>query len=481
MASGSLAVTYGSMPVIVRDCAGRISVWTESAERLYGWRRDDAAGRVLHELLATKFPRPFAEIQAELFQRGVWHGELEQRQRHGQIVHVDGYWTLLRDEKGNPGSVIEICNDINELRRALEAKFWLEAIADTSHNAIINKTLDGVVKNWNTAAEKMFGYPADEIVGRSIKIIVPPDQFSKEDEILKAVREGHSIDNLETVRRRKDGVDIPVTVTIAPIRDANGTIIGTSSILHNISERRQRELRLQEMQSELTHISRFTELGQMVSAMAHEITQPLSAIRNYAAATRQFIRIDKVTQADSTLDKLDDEVRRAAVIIQRLRDFVKKGETKRRPEQVTQIVADARALALAGANAGEIMTDIHCDPDLAFVMVDRVQIQQVLFNLMRNAIEAMANSPRRQLSITAIGESAAVVEISVADTGPGLSASVKKDLFKPFVTTKENGMGIGLSICRSIVEAHGGRLWAEDVPTGGTVFRFTLQTTAKAA
>jgi|HubBroStandDraft_1064217.scaffolds.fasta_scaffold00025_53 two-component system sensor histidine kinase/response regulator len=240
------------------------------------------------------------------------------------------------------------------------------------------------------------------------------------------------------------------------------------------AERQERERRLREMRSELIHVSRLSELGQMVSALAHEVNQPLTAIGNYIRASERLGQIGDPAGAQTMLGKAADEVNRAGAIIRRLRDFIKKNKSRQREEDLRATIEETMALALIGTDRGEIGTELHVHPAVPAAHIDKIQIQQVLLNLIRNALEAMADRPSRALVIATAPSARAMVEISVADTGPGLADEVRARLFQPFVTTKSTGMGVGLSICHAIIEAHGGRLWAEDNPSGGTVFRFTV-------
>jgi two-component system, sensor histidine kinase and response regulator len=240
------------------------------------------------------------------------------------------------------------------------------------------------------------------------------------------------------------------------------------------AERRERERRLHQVQSELIHVGRVSEMGQMVSALAHEVNQPLTAINNYLRAGQRLTEAGQAAKARTTLEKAAEQTVRAIQIIQRLRDFVKKGETEKRAEDLPETIEEARSLALIGARRHDVEVELRLHPEASAALIDKIQIQQVLLNLVRNAIEAMAESPRRSVVIATAPASGGMIEVSVADTGPGLAAEVREKLFQPFVTTKGGGMGVGLSICRSIIEAHDGRLWAADNPDGGTVFRFTL-------
>jgi C4-dicarboxylate-specific signal transduction histidine kinase len=240
------------------------------------------------------------------------------------------------------------------------------------------------------------------------------------------------------------------------------------------SERQEREHRLREMRSELIHVSRLSELGQMVSALAHEVNQPLTAVGNYLRATQRLVEAGDAARAQTALAKATAEVTRASEIIRRLRDFIRKRASEKSAEDLGAIIQETVALAVIGAERPNVSVEMRLHPQASTALVDKIQIQQVLLNLIRNAVEAMAGLPHQSLVIATLPSADAMVELSVADSGPGLPAEVRAKLFQPFVTTKSAGMGVGLSICHAIVEAHGGRLWAEDNSDTGTVFRFTV-------
>jgi len=241
------------------------------------------------------------------------------------------------------------------------------------------------------------------------------------------------------------------------------------------AERQDREQRLNELHAELVHVSRVSELGQMVSALAHEVNQPLTAIGNYLRAGRRLACIGDTARLLAALDKAAAEATRASAIVRRLRNFIKKQDSTRRTEELGPMLEEAVALALAGAERRGIDVAVRVGPRADAALVDRIQIQQVLLNLIRNAVDATGGGVHLALVLSTAPASGGMIEVSVADNGPGLDAQVREKLFQPFVTTKAEGMGVGLSICQSIVEAHGGRIWAEDNPGGGTVFRFTVQ------
>jgi two-component system sensor kinase FixL len=221
----------------------------------------------------------------------------------------------------------------------------------------------------------------------------------------------------------------------------------------------------------------------MASALAHELNQPLTAIMNYVQACRRLLGAGDgvaLERLQETMDKAIMQAGRAGQIIHRMRQFVQKGETARQVESINKLIEEASALALVGAKESGILVRLELSPDLPPVLADRIQIQQVVLNLIRNAIEAMASADRRELTVRTYEASDRMAEVAVADTGPGLDEAVTKQLFQPFVTTKPMGMGLGLSISRSIIDAHGGRLWAMPADAGGVTFHFILPVTERA-
>jgi len=241
-------------------------------------------------------------------------------------------------------------------------------------------------------------------------------------------------------------------------------------------ERKRTDMRLLELQSELYHAGRVSAAGQMAAAVAHELSQPMSAIANSLGAGRRLIAAKSINidLMQEVMDEATSQVVRAGQIIRRLRAFVSRGDVVRGAESIMTMIEDARALALANSETLGVTVRFHFDPNPLHAFVDRIQIQLVITNLLRNALDALTHSDRRELSITTSLIDGATIEIAVADTGSGLSKEVEPNLFEPFVSTKRDGMGLGLSLSRSIVEAHGGSLRYEANPGGGAIFRFTL-------
>ena len=457
---------------MIRRPDGVISFWASSLERLYGFTSADAVGRVSHALLKAEFPRPLKDIEAELCDTGEWSGLLLHCRRDGQMITVASHWALWQ-ESSDSTLICEVNNQILGRDQA-----HLASIVDGSDDAIIGKTLDGIITSWNKAAEKMFGYAADEICGKSITVLFPPDRLCEEQEILERIRRGERVDHFESVRRRKDNREVIVSLTISPIRDRHGRIVGVSKIARDITEQRAAQNRLVELQSELLHASRLSTMGQMAAAITHELNQPLSAINNYLAGLDRLLpAADRPAKVADGLCKAREQTTRAGEIVRRLRELAVKGETSRRVEDINDILEKTLGLALVDAKLRGVRTSISLAPDLDPVLVDKIQIGQVILNIVRNAIEAMDEVARRELAIsTATDGSLGAVEVRIADSGPGLPPGVKARLFEPFVTTKAQGMGLGLSICRDIIDSHGGSLSAGPNQAGGTIFLIRLPT-----
>src|SRR4051812_42189242 len=251
-------------------------------------------------------------------------------------------------------------------------------------------------------------------------------------------------------------------------------------IMGLLYERRRRvdaEMQARQRMFELAHVNRYSVAGELATSIAHELNQPLAAASNYLSAAKRLPVVDG-SRATALVDKASQQILRAGEIIQRLRDFVSKGKLTRRAEDLGPVLKEAVALALMGPKHRGIRVIERVEPSACSALIDRIQIQQVLVNLIRNAAEAMDGSPRREITLATAPKEPGLIEASVADTGPGMPADVVGRLFQPFVTTKPDGMGVGLSICRTIIEAHGGHIRAEASPEGGTVFRFTLEASA---
>jgi two-component system sensor kinase FixL len=341
-------------------------------------------------------------------------------------------------------------------RDALAREAHLQSILDTVPEAMIVIDERGIMRSFSSAAERLFGYREDEAVGQNVKVLMPTPYRESHDSYLQRyihTGERHIIGiGRVVVGQRKDGSTFPMELAVGEMNSNNRRFF--TGFIRDLTERQKTEARLQE----------------------------LSAISNYLKGSRNLLdghSDENSTTIRSAIDKAADQAVRAGQIIRRLRDFVSRGETERRAESIGKLVEEASALAMVGGKDRGIRVQFQFDLSVDLVLADRVQIQQVLLNLIRNAMDAMESSEIRDLTIAIAPTDKGFVRISVIDTGSGIAPEVAKQLFQPFVTTKRDGMGVGLSISRTIVEAHGGQIWVEQNPLGGTIFHFTLPTVGR--
>lgn len=360
---------------------------------------------------------------------------------------------------------------------------YLTSILDTVPEAVMVIDEAGSIQSFSAVAERLFGYTLADVLGKNVKMLMPsPYRESHDSYLARYLQTGErriiGIGRV-VVGQRKDGSTFPLELSVGEAKTANRRFF--TGFIRDLTDRQQTEARMQELQSELLHMSRLTAMGEMASALAHELNQPLSAIANYLRGSNRLLEAVPGVPSNVTdaLAKAGDQALRAGDIIRRLREFVARGESERTRESIAKLVEEASALALLGSKERGIMVRYRLDPRIDIVSADKVQIQQVLVNLMRNGCDAMQDTPRRELTISTRPVDEDLLEIAVSDTGSGIDPAVAEKLFQPFVTTKSQGMGVGLSISRNIIESHGGRIWAEPNPGGGTIFRFTLQLAVK--
>lgn len=355
----------------------------------------------------------------------------------------------------------------------------LRSILATVPDAMVVIDAKGIILSFSSAAERMFGYSEHELLGENVSVLMPsPDREKHDGYIRRYHRTGErriiGIGRVTTARRR-DGSTFPIELSIGEAASLQGPIF--TGFIRDLTETQQTERRLQDLQTELAHMSRVSAMGTLASALAHELNQPLTAVVNYMEGARDLLKDPSPHTAELVSEALDEaaaQAIRAGHIVRRLRDFIARGDTEKRIESLHKLVVEANALALVGAGERGIEVQVTLAPNADRVLVDRIQVQQVLLNLIRNAIEAMENSPIRRLAITARRVEDDCIEVQVEDSGPGLDPKVAEHLFEPFFSTKDTGMGLGLSICRTIIEGQGGRIWATPSRIGGTAFHFTL-------
>jgi len=413
-------------------------------------------------------------------------GSLDLQYRIGG-PHEGSRWIRLRggNVRGKDGSrrLSGVALDVGDQKHLEEAlrmrENHLRSILDTIPDAMIVIDERGIIQSFSSAAERLFGYSGPEAIGRNVSMLMPEPDRTRHDGYIQRYRstgERHIIGIGRIVSgRRRDGSTFPMHLSIGEMQSAGERYF--TGFIRDLTEHQQTQARLQELQSELVHVSRLSAMGEMASALAHELNQPLSATSNYMKGSRRLLTGSpdpNASKIETALDRAAEQAMRAGQIIRRLRNFVSRGESEKRVESVSKLIEEAGALGLTGAREQGVLLRFNLDPDHDLVLVDRVQVQQVLVNLFRNALEAMTNSERRELVAANTKVADDMIEISISDTGHGFAEGVEAHLFQTFFTTKETGMGVGLSISRSIIEAHGGRMHAESNASGGATFRFTL-------
>ncbi|MDR7030803.1 PAS domain S-box protein [Rhizobium rosettiformans] len=367
-----------------------------------------------------------------------------------------------------------------ELREALDDReARMGSILDTVLDATIVSDENGIIISFNSAAVRQFGYSEAEALGQNLKLLMPQPYKVEHDGYMRRYMETGEkriigVDRV-VVGQRKDGSTFPMKLAVGEIKRGGKRFF--TGFVRDLTEREESAARLQEIQTELARLGRLNEMGEMASTLAHELNQPLSAIANYVHGCARLLQHavgDRDIQVRDALLEAGEQSIRAGQIIRHLREFVTKGETEKRTESLRQLVEEAGALALVGSREKGVRTVFDFTSDNDQVFVDRIQIQQVLTNLLRNAIEAMKQTEKKEIRVSVCSDKMGLLTVTVEDSGPGISAEVAQDIFKPFTTTKAGGMGIGLSISRRIIEAHGGDMTVSKSELGGASFSFTL-------
>jgi two-component system sensor kinase FixL len=460
--------------------------WSDVTRRLFGVSRDQPV--ITYELfLSLLRPTDRGRLEQAIRQAVEKGGEFDVSFKVGG-ASGEGQWLraragVIRDESGAARHLSGIILDIDQEKQVEEAlrtsEGHMRSILETVPDAMIVIDGYGVIQLFSSAAERLFGYSEQEAIGQNVSMLMPEPDRSRHDSYIARYRstgERHIIGIGRIVTgKRSDGTTFPMHLSIGEMQ--SGGVPYFTGFVRDLTEHQQTQARLQELQSELVHVSRLSAMGEMASALAHELNQPLAAISNYMKGSRRLLSgsADPNTpKIENAMDRAAEQALRAGQIIRRLRDFVSRGESEKRVESLSKLIEEAGALGLAGAREQNVQLRFNLDPNADLVLADRVQIQQVLVNLFRNALEAMAQTPRRELVVVNSKEGDDMIEVEVSDTGSGFQDDVMPNLFQTFFTTKETGMGVGLSISRSIIEAHGGRMWAESNASGGATFRFTL-------
>jgi two-component system sensor kinase FixL len=471
--------------IYMLDPAGHVTFWNKGAERLKGWDEAEALGAhtsMFYPRADVHAGKPTADLEVAerlgRFEEDAWR---QRKDGSEFLAHVS--ITALRDDAGRLRGFGKVIRDITTERateHALKANAaHLNSILSTVPDAMIVIDERGRTLSFSRAAAVLFGFSEQEMLGQNISCLMPSPDREAHDRYLqhylrtgekKVIGMGRTVTGL-----KRDGTTFPMELSVGEaIADGQRVFTG---FIRDLTAQQAADERMEALRSDLIHVARVSAMGTMASTLAHELNQPITAIANYTQGVRDLLADpspDDLPMIRDALDEATKEAIRAGNIVRRLRDFVARGELERTVTDLHELVDQAGKLGLIGARERGVEVTIDLDPAAGAVFVDKIQIQQVLINLMRNAIEAMATSEVRQLAISSRPDGGHLVRVSVGDSGPGIAPDMADALFQAFNSSKSEGMGLGLSICRTIVEANGGHIWTEPSSLGGAAFHFTL-------
>lgn len=471
--------------IYMLDPDGRVTIWNKGAERLMGWSEAEAVGQPIaffYPPEAVAAGKPAADLDRAR-QEGRFEEEEWRIRKDGSQFLAHMSLTALYDEHRQLRGFGKVIRDVTE-QRAVERQLrssagQMRSILSTVPDAMVVIDARGLIISFSAAAERLFGYAEAEMLGSNVSRLMPSPYRERHDSYLDryaSTGERHIIGiGRKVIGQKRDGSTFPMELSVGEA-EAGGEPVFTGFI-RDLSEAVRMEERIEDLRSDLIHVARVSAMGTMASTLAHELNQPITAVVNYVETVRDMLVEPKAGDLPVIREALAEsasEAMRAGQIVRRLREYVARGDVEKTVEDLPALIDVAAKLGLIGAQERGVELRFDVDPLAGPVLVDRVQIQQVLINLMRNAIEAMADSPVRLLRIETRREGDGMVRVTVADSGHGVAPEIEAGLFSAFNSTKAGGMGLGLSICRTIVEANGGRITYERDPGGGSRFHFTL-------
>jgi PAS domain S-box-containing protein len=469
--------------VLVRDLEGAITYWNRGGEELYGWPKEEAIGKVTHLLLQTIFPAPLERITEELFRSGRWEGELLRTRRDGTQVTVASRWSVQLGDEGQPIGTLETNNDITERKRAENAlhriqETYLAEAQQLSHTGSFA---------WNVASGeifsseegfRIFGFDSEARLSIDLMLArVHSDDLALVQRVIHRAGTDRRDFDVEHRLRLPDGTVKYVRVVARAMGSGIGNVDFVGAVM-DVTSIRLAEFELQNTRAELARVMRVTSLGELTASIAHEVNQPLGAIVANAEACLGWLDRESpdLDEAHAAIERIVRDGHRAGEVIRRVRALTKKTDTQMVPLDVNEIVGETMNIVEHELRRSRVSRRMELSSDLPAVLGDRIQLQQVLLNMLLNSIEAMQpiTDRQRELVVRSEQDETQQVRVTVMDCGTGLSAESANRIFDAFVTTKTSGMGMGLSICRSIIEAHGGRIWASPNEPHGAAVRFTL-------
>ena len=468
--------------IFVRNLNDVITFWNRGAEELYGWPREEAIGRVSHELIRTVFPAPLQSIKATLIRDNRWEGELVHTKRDGTEVTVASRWSLQRNRAGRPLAILETNNDVTERKRAEDALRRSEAnLAEAQRlsktGSFAWEVTSGKVR-WSEEAYRIFEHdPNVEPTLELVKARTHPDDRSSFVSIIEGV-----------IRERTQNWELEHRIVVPDGRVKNIHVMAHAGealdrleyigALMDVTDTKQAQEALQQAQAELAHVTRVTTLGELTASIAHEVNQPLAAVVTNAESSLRWLGRNppELGEARAAVERIIKDAHRASEVIKRIRELATYADPEYSPLDINGAIDETLHLLRRELSLQRVALRLDLAPGLPPVLGDRVQLQQVVINLVMNGVELMAKASERphQLIIRSRQHDAGEIVVAVQDSGVGIDAEAADRLFVAFFTTKPGGMGMGLSICRSIIEDHDGKLWASGNDGPGATFQFTV-------
>lgn len=475
-----LAQTHDA--IIVRDMDQIISSWSAGAEALYGWSAEQAVGQDFRQLLNPQLAIPWSEMMTTLLRSGQWEGEVVEHGRDGKSISVISRCSLSRDENGNPKAILATHNDISQRKQAINdlrrSEAFLAGAQRLSHTGSIGLKIPGGEMYWSEEARRIFEFDYEEqpaLAGILRK--THPDDL---DAIKKSIDDAYRKKPLIKVECRllmRDARVKHVQMLAHPVSDADGNVEYIGALM-DVTDAKLSEEALHRSQQELAHVTRLSTLGELAASIAHEVNQPLTAVSTNGTAGLRWLSRDvpNLEEVRSAIERMMSETHRASEVIRRIRAMSRKTAPQTDILDLAEVISESLALVNRELKRSEVILTYEHDGHPVWIVGDRVQLQQVIINLIMNAMQAMGNGKcaNRALNLCLRPDPPSTAHVEVQDSGPGISSDQMPKLFDAFYTTKAEGMGMGLSICRSIIEAHGGRIWATCQSGEGAVFHVSL-------
>ena len=476
-------LTDGSMhyALYMTDQSGHIVHWNQGAERFTGRKEDEVIGR--HVAILYDRQPGMAEHLAHTFAVAAEHGgcefDSEFIMRDGTTFMQNCVVTALHDDNGEIQGFANLARDVT-LDREREVQLQeneaeLSSILGAAPEAVFGIDEEGRIDYINKSAGRVFGYDLAELRGKDFNILFSAAGPSREPRPTVPGNCGADASPRHLIGRRRDGSNFPIEMTFVEVERLRK--VHSTAFIRDLTEQEATKARLEQLQAEMLHGTRYSAMGAMASMLSHELNQPLTAVAAYMEGGEILLKREEIDRPklQRAFRAAADEAIRAGAIMRRLRSFVSDGEAQLEVHDIDEVIETSVALVRATAEAAAVEITLDIDEDAGPIFADPIQIQQVIGNLCRNAIDAMRDLPERVLTIEAKRADDLTTHILIKDTGPGVPPDIQDRIFDAFVSQKSTGTGVGLSICRTIVEAHGGHIWVSTTGLGGSCFGFSLK------